>query len=469
MKIPMRLCVVLFLSTIFIACKATPENTIIDGILEVPENRNNPNSRKLQLVYKVLKSKNTTSKKAPILYLQGGPGAATLIMEAFWDNHPLRDERDIVLMDQRGTGASGANCTAVGEAMFAILRKDYDDKAEFLALGEILSECKASMAVQGVDLSGYTSAENAADYEALRRALGYDKWNLFGGSYGSRLGLTIMRDFPNSVRSAVLFSVFSPEAELIGSGVKNFENSLFKVLALCENDASCKGRYPNLKKRLLNTLEQLKSAPLHFEYDNQQFVFNSQDALVTLHQALYSRATISSIPSYIEAIENENYEVISAALQRVEFIYDFINWPMHFSIMAYEEIPFIDEEEAAKVLKESELALGSNSYITGIELFSEWHSFRAAAIENQAVSSNIPTLMASGELDPVTPSSNASEALKHLKNSYEVLFANEGHEYFNSCFFQISTDFLDNPNRQPDLDCLSAANPIDWNLSGPIN
>ena len=194
---------ILFFTALLCACHTTAPSETVDGILEVPENRKKSHSRTLKLVYKVLKAKKADSLKAPIVYLQGGPGAATLTMEEFWKNHPLRKDRDIVLMDQRGTGASEANCVEIGDAMFAVIRQDLDNEGEIRELNAILSKCKETMEQKGVDLAGYTSKENAADFEDLRKALGYEKWNLFGVSYGSRLGLTIMRDFPNSVRSAL--------------------------------------------------------------------------------------------------------------------------------------------------------------------------------------------------------------------------------------------------------------------------
>jgi pimeloyl-ACP methyl ester carboxylesterase len=216
----------LLLLVVLFACNKTSPGEVLDGVLKVPENRNNPNSRTLKLVYKVLKAKETDSTKAPIVYLQGGPGAATLIMEEFWANHPLRTDRDIVLMDQRGTGESEANCIKSKKALFTVMRQDYDIEEDYEATKILLAECKKTIQKEGVDLEGYNSRENAADFEDLRKALGCKKWNLFGASYGSRLGLTIMRDFPESVRSAILLGVFPPESNLFGDRVRSVDISL---------------------------------------------------------------------------------------------------------------------------------------------------------------------------------------------------------------------------------------------------
>lgn len=452
----------------FLLCSCSePVYETIDGILKVPENRENPNSRTLNLVYNVLKAKEPDSLKAPIVFLQGGPGAPTLIMEEFWANHPLRNDRDIILMDQRGTGASEANCTEYGKAMFDIMRKDLDQKGEIKALDSLMSACKKTMKLDEVDLAGYNSRENAADFEDLRKVLGYDKWNLYGGSYGSRLGLTIIRDFPNSVISAIFTGVFPPESELFGELIGNFEDSLFEVLLRCEQNENCNSLYPNLKERLLKTLKEIQSEPFTFDYNSKSFVMNREDALRVLHLSLYSRYSIGYIPRIIVALENGESEPINNALQHVEFLYDIANWPMNNSVMAYEELSFIDSLKINKVSEKSELGFDITIF-EGLTSLSDLHPYRASVIENQPVVSEIPTLMVSGLLDPVTPPRNAKGALKHLKNGYEIIFPDESHDLSNPCFLQIAEDFLNNPLSKPDMECSTVRNPIEWNLSNPI-
>lgn len=461
----MRAWVILILTVLICGCNTTPSGEIIDGILEVPENRNNPKSRILNLVYKVLKARDTNSIKAPIAILQGGPGGATLVMEEFWKNHPLRNDRDIILMDQRGTGESEANCADLGKTMFRLLRKDLDQDDEIKALENEQSKCKETMKLDSIDLAGYNSRENAADFEDLRIALGYEKWNLFGGSYGSRLGLTIMRDFPNGVRSAVLTGIFAPQTDFIDDSYKNFENSLFSVLARCKENEACNNRYPNLKERMLKVLEKLESNPLHINFENEPLVINRQDALMLIFVSLYDRYSIGHIPFLIEALENEDVEPIKNVLNGIRNLYNLVNWSMNNSVMAYEEVPFFDEEVIKKSLAQSQLGFEPASAILSMKSLTNWHSFRASDVEDQAVVSEIPTLMVSGGLDHVTPVSNAKETLKHLKNGYELIFPDEAHNLYNPCFFEIAEDFLDNPFQEPNMGCSITRNPIEWNLN----
>lgn len=465
----MRSWFVLFFAALLYACNTTPENIVINGILEVPENRTNPNSRTLNLAYKVLKAKDNTTGKSPIVYLQGGPGAATLTMEEFWKNHSLRNERDIVLMDQRGTGQSEANCIELGDSLFDIMRQDLDIENDYKASNAQLDKCKAAIKQKGVDLAGYNSRENAADFEDLRKLLGYEKWNLFGASYGTRLGLTIMRDFPDNVRSVILAGVFAPETGMFHDRVKSIDDSLFAVLQRCEENVNCKARYPNLKARLIKILKKLESDPLHFDYKEKPYVLNMQDAFTILSVLLYDKQSIANVPQLIEALENGATKSIIAHLKAFESFYSIINLSMLYSVMAYEEIPFYNALETEKAIKQSEIGFVYASYDLNIKLLTNWHPYRASDFENQAVASGIPALVVSGGLDPATPQSNAAGALKYLNNGHELIFQDESHNFFNPCFFQITQDFVDNPSQKPVTDCSSIRTPIEWNLSNPIH
>lgn len=444
-----------------------PVYETVDGILKVPENRDNPNSRALNLVYKVLKAKDSTSDKAPIVFLQGGPGGATLVMEEMWKNHPLRDDRDIVLMDQRGTGESEANCTELYEALFDIMRKNHSVEDDYIASNIAMAACQKTINQKEVDLAGYNSRENAADFEDLRKVLGYEKWNLFGASYGTRLGLTFMRDFPNSVRSALLVGVLAPENNVFADRIKSIENSLLAVLKRCEEDGNCNERFPNLKQRLEIVLKKLQSDPLRFNYKEKPYVLNMQDAWALLEILLYQHQTMANIPIFIEALEIGEIESITNLIKDFESFISQLNLPMLYSVTAYEELPFYNSADINNTINQSEFGFVFDSYDSNVKLLADWHSYRASDIENEVVTSEIPTLMVSGGLDPATPPSNAAGALKFLKNGYEVVFQDESHALFNPCFFQIAEGFINNPSQQPNTECSFVRNPIDWNLTKP--
>ncbi|AXT20074.1 alpha/beta fold hydrolase [Flavobacteriaceae bacterium AU392] len=436
------------------------------GFIEVPENRTLKNNKTIKLAYVVIKSRNSNSKKHPILYLQGGPGAPTLFMERFWENNNLRNDRDIVLMDQRGTGLSNSICSDFGSKMFAVLAKNLSPEGEYHEMRKLLKKCKSIAIDKEIDLSAYNSKENAADFEDLRKHLGYEKWNVYGGSYGSRLALTIMRDFPEAVRTGTIFGVFSPEVSLYDDLINNFEQSLFGVFQECNNDLDCSKRYPALKKELFKALDILDKTPYEFDLNGNSFILNSQDMLLAVHQMLYSRATIAQIPLFIKAVNNKNVDIIKRGLQPTINVSNLINFAMNMSMNANDELPFTSERTKAffaNANSNSKKALIPAYFASDIKLLEEWHPYRSLPIENEPVVSDIPTLIANGKFDPVTPPRNAILASKNLSNSYYAEFKSDGHSFFNSCFFNISREFLDAPYKEPDFSCLNQNTNIRWN------
>nr|MBX2873207.1 alpha/beta hydrolase [Saprospiraceae bacterium] len=159
------------------------------GKLTVPENRSNPDSREIKIHYAVIKA-NKNLNRPPIVFIQGGPGGSSLSTVPFFANSPLHEKHDIILFDARGTGKSRAYCSDAGPKFLDVMAEDLSVEEEYQAVLDICEACKEELKENQVDLAGYNSKENAADLEALRIALGIDKWILFGGSYGTRLGLT---------------------------------------------------------------------------------------------------------------------------------------------------------------------------------------------------------------------------------------------------------------------------------------
>ena len=167
------------------------------GYLTVPENRSDPNSATIDLAVAIVRVDNPASD--PIIYLAGGPGSSAIdefvSAPESWDINQFLYGSDLILLDQRGTGYSypTLNCWEMEQAAENSI-SDYDAAVA----------CHDRLVSDGIDLTAYNSAESAADVEDLRIALGYDTWNLFGISYGTRLALEVMRDYPDGIRSVII-------------------------------------------------------------------------------------------------------------------------------------------------------------------------------------------------------------------------------------------------------------------------
>ena len=170
------------------------------GYVSVPENRSVPDGRRLRLAVAILKSLSSTPRPDPVVYLAGGPGDTALNRASGFvingSRDALRSDRDVILYDQRGIGFSEpAFCPEVmsepaGTFDSPVARREHQR--------QLFGRCGDSMRRAGYDLSQYNSVVSSHDLQDLRRALGYEQWNLHGPSYGTRLALVALRAAPRA-------------------------------------------------------------------------------------------------------------------------------------------------------------------------------------------------------------------------------------------------------------------------------
>lgn len=425
------------------------------GFLEVPENRANPNRKTIKIAYAVIKSKSSSPLPDPVIYLMGGPGGSTLNGIQYWANHPIVAHRDLVLVDQRGTGLSEPQlCPDIGLFTVEIMGKDLSKEQEYQHLSKEANNCKNKLIKQGITLGAYNSKENAADLEALRKHLGYKKWNLYGGSYGTRLALTMMRDSPDGIRSVVLSGPFPPQANMYQHLIPNFKSALHKVFQLCEKQSECHKRYPDLQQDFKSLIQSLREDPVKVDYNGSPFYINAQDALLIIHQLLYSRKTVTQIPNFITSLIQGNQQDIYKALLPLLQRAGAIDFGMYFSVQAYEELPFNGKKEYEKSLANNpEFYPGLAFFNSDVEILPQWHTSRAPAMENLPVKSNIPTLILVGQLDPITPVSYSKITQQSLQNCQVAVFPGMSHNLFGYCPSKLLLSFLDDPDTKLDYSC----------------
>jgi len=183
--------------------------TVECGYVIVPEDHRNSSSETIHLATVIFKSQDEQSQPDPLIFLSGGPGEKTVVHAAPLADHlgSFNADRDLVFFDQRGVGSSkpALECPEFVGALFDILDEP-DPGAVQRIVYESLTACQERLVADGHNLALYNTAQNAADVEAIRLALGYDQVNLFGGSYGSLLAQAVMRDFPSHIRSVIIDS-----------------------------------------------------------------------------------------------------------------------------------------------------------------------------------------------------------------------------------------------------------------------
>ena len=455
------------------------------GYLVVPEDRSDPgNGREVRLHVAIFETDNEADPGDPIVYLDGGPGGESLAALQFslvptWSDFIAN--RDMIFFDQRGTGLSepSLKCDETRQLTFELIDQDVEG-AEYVAEEfDALTACRDRLIADGVDLDQYNSATNAADVADLRVALGYDEWNLFGISYGTRLAETVMRDHPDGVRSVILDSTYTPDVDLISSAPDNFERALEVFFKACEDDSECAAAYPDLETRLFAAVEELDADPVtgevtdFIEGNTYDAVMDGQFLLGTVFSGLYSERVIPLLPQVIAEMEQRDTTTIELLASNDLAQGAFFSYGMHASVQCTEELPFVSEQavDEASFKYERLTAFFTSASNIGPPMFDIcelWDVEPASPIENEAVVSDLPTLILAGIHDPITPPAWGELAANNLTNANYVEFPGVGHgvSVSDDCPLEIALAFFDDPTTQPDTSCVADMGGPDWVIAG---
>ena len=319
------------------------------GYLTVPEDRSQPDGRTIRLHVAIFESTNTNPARDPVIHLIGGPGGSALY-NAQWilmrGGSEILEQRDYILFDQRGTQYSDPYlyCLPYDEYL-------WDAHEQNISLAEyntgtlpILGACLEDWQNQGINLAAYNSAESAADVNDLRLALGYEQVNLYGISYGTRLALTIMRDYPESIRSVIIDSVFPPQTNLDLDIAANAYRSLKEVFQSCVSNDACAGQYGDIETKFYEVVDRLEVTPVQLEVfgpyrEKPYVVYLDGDLFIdTIFGALYSMASIADIPHFIQAAYEEMYAELSEPVGGA--IGSPLSTGLFWSTTCGEEVPF---------------------------------------------------------------------------------------------------------------------------------
>ena len=307
----------------------------------------------------------------------------------------------------------------------------------------------------------------AADLNDLRAALGYETVNLYGVSYGTRTALTVMRDYPTILETVVLESAIPLEKDLLGSDFVSAQRALNLVFERCAADSACNDVYPDLKIVFKELINQLDANPITVKVthlvSNKVYDVWVDDSILgaSVHEALYSNETLIYLPKLIyETLEgqDERYKTLATSLEIYLFYGDYASEGMRYGVLCSDEGTFTSLESARKDMGSTNPAMAefiNNDLEMNYRTCDFWGAKIADPIENQAVYSEIPTLILAGEYDPVTPPSFGQLVADTLENTFYVEFPGLGHYVFadSSCARDIVAEFLIEPNTMPDSGC----------------
>ena len=424
------------------------------GALQVWENRQARSGRKIALKILILPALKQDNAADPLFLLAGGPGqgAAELgeqIQEMF---RPIERGRDIVLVDQRGTGKSNPlECKPPKGA------EDEDDSSP--AIVSRLHGCLDSYKNQA-DVTKYTTDIAMDDLDDVRQYLGYSEINLYGGSYGTRAAIIYVQRHPNHTRAVILDGVAPPDMRLPLYMARDSQRALDLLLRDCENDQGCNTRFPNIRQRLNAVLARLAAHPERAHYvDPRTGMPKDTDVrhltlTSILFASLYSPVTAAIVPLLIEQAEHGNYSGFMALRKGSDQLAENMSVGMHFSVVCSEDASRI--QPGAVAHEAASTFVGAEMAELRLKPCEFWPHSAMDPAYFTITPSTVPALILSGEVDPVTPPSWGQEVASQWRNSRHLIVPATGHGTLASgCVMKLISQFLNDGNASKlDASCI---------------
>jgi len=455
------------LQTCELLVPGTPLSTVGEcGWLEVAENPEQPDGRKIQVRVARIPARGRVAEPDPLVFFAGGPGQSAteswpILAGAL---KKVNENRDILLVDQRGTGQSNPlKCPQIELA--EALSLDWDE------LARSTRECLDSL---DGDPRYYTTTIAMHDIDAARAALGYEQVNLYGGSYGTRAAQVYLRLFPEKVRSVVLDGVVPQSLALGTEHAKKLDQAIYRVLAACDADVLCGAAFPDTTGNLGTLIGELDITPVDITVEHPTtgepfpLTFNREVLATALRFLTYSADTQAMLPLLIhEAATEQRFDrLASQMLIAATGLQQSISQGMEMSVMCAEDFPLYPAETEPGDYLLSDIMEKAVNIQCNI-----WPRGPVPENFHDPVSGDVPVLLLSGELDPVTPPEYGDQVAVHFTSSRHLVATGQGHiATTRGCVGDIVSEFvIEGSADDLETDCMANLQPTPFfiSLTGP--
>ena len=430
------------------------------GTLAVPLDPSAPEGEHIELFVAVVEALVEEPALDPFVVITGGPGDAStrFFVQSQGAFERILRQRDVLLVDQRGSGRSAPlhcdNITELGRGQVAGM--DVDD------IVRLMLDCVKTL---NHDPRFFTTSLAVQDLDRVREALGYQRLNLYGSSYGTRVAQHYLRRFPRHVRSVVLDGVVPPTVALGPEIALDSQAALEALFNRCREDAACHAAYPDLAAHFNAVHHRLRSEPIEVAFDDPRSGESTTTLLdhmamaKVIHHLLYSPQTSSLLPPLVETAYRGDYRKLAAQTHAIVETFEELAIGLHYAVQCAEDEPFwgdVDMNAQARTF------LGSTVVEVVQGVCADWPSGVADDDLKQPVASDVPVLLVSGELDPVTPPRYATLAAERLGNALTLVGAGQGHGMLAvACVQRLMADFVDGADLQAlDISCLDRVRPF---------
>ncbi|WP_344440845.1 alpha/beta fold hydrolase [Kitasatospora nipponensis] len=448
------------------------------GTLVVRENRTRPDGPTIRLAVAIIPAVSSTPAPDPVVHLTGGPGSDAIDDAQFLVDAGLNQDRDLIIMAQRGTLHAQPNlaCPEVDRFSARAVGLRYDAVSTKRLLVGAMGECRRRLAAGGIDLSAYNTSQNAADFADLRTALGIERWNVYGYSYGTDLALTYLREHPEGIRTVTIDSVVPPQIVSLPWTWSSAGEGINAILGACRDQPACDRRYPDLARTLTEQVRRLEADPLTVRAappggGKAVKVVLDGGALVNL---LVGNAVPSAdVPAAIDELAHGDPHRFAAARAAgsTPVVGDFA-YGLTESVACGEWVP---GTSAADLLEAGRRAfpgypdpvLAQAPQLPYQSAVCEtWDVPDRTASQRVATRSTVPTLVISGTFDAKTGARWGRFAARTLPNATTVLVPGIGHWVIpqSSCTQRVLASFLADP-AAVDTECVAGLRPKPFTIT----
>jgi pimeloyl-ACP methyl ester carboxylesterase len=423
----------------------------------------------IELRVAVVPALNLTPESDPVVPIAGGPGQGsvqfyTSYSRAFED---IRRNRDILLIDQRGTGdSSRMDCPFDDD----LVEGQYSKELTI----EYTRDCLQQLPY---DPRFFTTSVAVTDLEAVREALGYPALNLYGVSYGTRVAQHFARRYPESTRSVVLDGVVPPQIALGPEIATESQRAVDQIFARCAEEASCNERFPGIDVAFENLVALLKDKPVIVNVPNpstgrpEELTFGHTELTLAVRLLVYHPSSVALLPLLISEAAGGNFVPLASQYKvTVVAMTDMLSLGMHNAVMCTEDIPFFDKT----TIDYDSIAA---SYMGPLQLdaleaiCSVWPDGPIDDEFKVPLATDTPVLLLSGDADPITPPRYATLAAVDLSNKLHLVAKHQGHgQIAVGCTRRLVAEFVAAADSSGlDTECLerSFVMPFFLDFSGP--
>ncbi len=395
------------------------------GTFERPLNPMDESAGTIDLKVAVIPALSLEPATDPFVPVAGGPGQSTIKFYAGWTAafERIRQDRDILLLDQRGTGESAPMTCELDEDAI-------DGKYSAEQTLRLTREC---LDLLPHDPRFFTTSVAVQDLEALRVALGYARLNIYGASYGTRVAQHFARRYPDSTRTVILDGVVAPQIPLGPEIATESQRAIDRVFERCARDTACNERFPDIRSDFAALRDTLSVAPvavalMHPVTAEQEFVeFGDQQLAAAIRLLLYSPRTVALLPLVISEAANGNYTPLAAQFHMIAAsLAESLSIGMHNAVMCTEDAPFIDwdnlDHDAIHASYMGPLQLDAIKTMCSV-----WPAGVLDEDLREPLATDVPVLLLSGGADPITPARYAEMAAVDLRAAWLLTGEDQGH------------------------------------------